>query len=78
MLNSLVSDVEFPDGAVKHYSENFIAENVLSQVDLSVLYTQSLDKIVLHSKLGNTVSMKDDHVSTKRGFRKLRHTTIVW
>ena len=36
-LNSLVHDVEFTDGAVKHYTENVIAEKVLSQVDSSGL-----------------------------------------
>ena len=50
MLNSLVYDVEFPDGAVNHYAVNVIAENVLSQVDLSGFYTQAMDKIVLYRK----------------------------
>ena len=34
-MHSLIYDVEFPDGAVKHYAANIIAENVLSQVDSS-------------------------------------------
>ena len=78
VLNSLVYDVEFPDGAVKHYAANGISENVLSQVDSCGFYTQALDNIVLHRKLGNAVSMKDDYVTTKREFRKLRQTTIGW
>ena len=78
MLNSLVYDVEFPYGAVKHYAEIVIAENVLSQVDSSRFYTQSLDNIVLHRKLGNALSMKYAYVTTKRGVHKLRHTTIGW
>ena len=40
-LDLLVYDVGFPDGAVKHYAENVIDENVLSQVDLSGFYTQA-------------------------------------
>ena len=78
VLNLLVYDVECPDGAVKHYSANVIAENVLSQVDSSVLYTQALHKILLHKKLGNDLSVKDAYVTTKRGFHKLRQTTIGW
>ena len=31
MLNSLSYDVEFPDGQVKEYSTNVIAENMLSR-----------------------------------------------
>mgnify|MGYP007008190322 CR=1 FL=1 len=30
MLNSIVYDVEFPDGQVKEYSANTIAENMLT------------------------------------------------
>ena len=71
-------DVEFPDVAVKHYAANVIAENVLSKVDSSGFYTQELDNIVLHRKLGNAVSTKDAYVTTKRVVRKIRHTTIVW
>ena len=50
MLNSLVYDVEFPDGAVKNYAANVIAENVLSQVESSGFYKQALDKIEIHRK----------------------------
>ena len=76
MLNLLVYDVEFTDVAVKNYASNVIAENVLSQVESSGLYTQALDNMFLRRKLGNAVSMKDVYVKSKRGVRKLRHTTI--
>ena len=33
ILNSVVYDVEFPDGEIHEYSTNVIAENLLSQVD---------------------------------------------
>ena len=32
-LNSIIYDVEFPDGQVKEYAANIIAENMLTQVD---------------------------------------------
>ena len=69
-------DVEFPDVAVKYYAANVIDENVLSQVDSSGFYTQDLDNIVLHRKLGNAVSINDAYVTTKRGVCKIRKTTI--
>ena len=78
ILNSLVYDVEFPDGVVKQYAANVIAENVLSQVDTSGFHTQALDCIVLHERLGNAVSHKNAYVTTKRGVRKMRQTTIGW
>ena len=78
VINQLVYDVEFTDGPVKHHAEYVIAENVFSQVDLSGLYAQALDKIVIHRKLRSSVSTKDDYVTTKRGICKLSHTTIGW
>ena len=39
LLNTLVYDVEFPDGAVKKDSANIIAENVLAQCDPDGFYT---------------------------------------
>ncbi len=39
LLNTLVYDVEFPDGANKEYAANIIAESVLSQVYPNGFYT---------------------------------------
>ena len=33
-LNTIIYDVEFPDGKIKDYAANVIAENMYSQVDL--------------------------------------------
>lgn len=38
LLNTLVYDVEFPDGNVKKYEANVIAENVLNQCDIDGHY----------------------------------------
>ena len=77
-LRSLVYDVEFPDGAVKQYAANVIAENVLSQVDSSGYHTQSLDGIIAHERMGDAVNKCDAYITTKRGVRKLRQTTVGW
>ena len=74
-LKSLVYDVEFPDGAIKQYSANVIAEMVLSQVNSNGCHTQELEHIVLHERMGNTFSCKDAYITTKRGVRKLRQST---
>jgi hypothetical protein len=76
--NTLIYDVEFPDGAVKQYAANVIAENVLMQVDSNGYNSCLLDKLVLHKRMGNAVSKQNAYVTTKRGVRKLRYPMIVW
>ena len=50
MLNSVVYEVEFPDGQVKEYSANTIAENMLTQVDSDGFTTTLMDGIVDYKK----------------------------
>jgi hypothetical protein len=33
-MNSIVYEVEFPDGELKEYAANILAENMLSQVNV--------------------------------------------
>ena len=33
LLNSMIYDLDFPDGTIREYSANIIAENMLTQVD---------------------------------------------
>ena len=77
-LNRLVYDVEFPDGAVKQYAANVIAENLLTQVDSNGSHSQELERILLHERMDNAFLFKDAYVTTKRGVRKLRQNTIGW
>ena len=77
-INSLVYNVEFPDSVVKQYAANFIAENILSQINSNGCHTQELEHIVLHDRMGNSLSCKNAYITTKRGVRKLRQTTIGW
>ena len=48
LLNTLVYDVEFPDDDMKKYAANLIAKNVLSQVDINVYYTNTMELILDH------------------------------
>ena len=41
-------DVEFPDGQVKEYAANIIAENMLTQVDSDGMSTTLMEAIVDH------------------------------
>ena len=47
-LNSIIYDVEFPDGQVKEYAANIIAENMLTQVDSDGMSTTLMEAIVDH------------------------------
>ena len=45
-LNSIIYDVEFPDGQVKKYAANIITENMLTQVDSDGMSTTLMEAIV--------------------------------
>ena len=49
-LNSIIDDVEFPDGQVKEYAANIIAENLLTQVDSEGISTTLMKAIVDHRR----------------------------
>ena len=49
-LTSIIYDVEFPDGQVKEYSANIIAENMLTQVDSDGMSTTLMEAIVGHRR----------------------------
>ena len=42
VLNTMLYDVQFPDGSIKPYSENIIAENISMQADGDRLHHQLL------------------------------------
>jgi len=78
-LNSIVYEVEFPDGQVKEYAANLIAENMLSQVDHEGYSTTLMAGIVdYHKDEAMAVPKADKWVVTKRGQRRLRRLTAGW
>ena len=77
-LNSIIYDVEFPDGQVKEYAANIIAENMLTQVDSDGMSTTLMEAIVDHRRDEEKALQQDDkYVQTKNGRRHLRKTTKV-
>ena len=79
ILNSIVYDVEFPDGQVKEYAANILAENMLSQVDPDGHNRLLMKEIVDFKKDPATaVPMDDKYLITKSGQRRLRKTTQGW
>ena len=78
-LNSIIYDVEFPDGQVKEYAANIIAENMLTQVDSDGMSTTLIEAIVDHRRdEEKALQHHDKYVQTKNGRRHLRKTTEGW
>ena len=78
LLNSLLYDVQFPDGAVKQYAANVIAENMYAQVADNGQTNLILDAITDWDKNGHAVSKRNKYVKTKHGNKRLRQTTSGW
>ena len=54
-LNITIYDVEFPDGEIREYGANVIAENMYSSVDAEVYRYQLLDTSVDHNQDGYAI-----------------------
>ena len=79
LQNSIVYEVEFPDGQVKEYAANVIAQNMLTQVDHEGYTTTLLAGIIDYKKDPDVaISKSDKYVVTKRGQRRLRRSTLGW
>jgi hypothetical protein len=78
-LNSLMYEVEMPDGQVKEYCANIIAQNMLAQVDTDGYSKTLMEGIVDHRRDHNkAVSADDAYVMTKTGQKRSRKTTVGW
>ena len=71
-------DVEFPDGTIRPYAANAIADNIYAQVDSEGILTNIIDAIIDQCTNGNAVSKNDQYFITKCGLQHLRKTTAGW
>ena len=78
ILNSIIYDVEFPDGTIREYAANIIAENIYSLLDKHGHRQQILDCIVDHNSNGRAIKMKDKYIVTKSGTKRIRKSTVGW
>jgi hypothetical protein len=78
-LNSMIYEVEFPDGQCKEYAANIIAENMLTQVD-SDGYSITMMEGIVDYKRDNAVAVdkSDMYVVTRRGQKRMCKTTQGW
>ena len=72
MLDSLLHDVEFPDGQVKEYSANLIAENMLTRVDSDGFSVTLLEAITDYHKDNTFFDVNYKNVITSKGRIMLR------
>ena len=74
-MNSVIYDVEFPDGQVKEHAANVIAENMLSRVDKDGFSNMMLESIVSWKKDESAVDKADKCVVIGNSQRRLRKST---
>ena len=78
-LNSIIYDVDSPDGLVKEYAANIIAENMLTQVDSDGMKTTLMEAIVDdRTDEEKALQHHDKYLQTKNGRCHLRKTTKGW
>jgi len=71
-LNSMIYEVEFPDGQIKEYAANIIAKNILTQVDSDGYSITMMEGIIDYKKDNAVVVSKGDaYVVTHRGQRRM-------
>jgi Reverse transcriptase (RNA-dependent DNA polymerase) len=76
VMNTMTYDVMFNDGAVKEYSANVIAENLLSQVDGEGFTLTSIKEITNHRvDLLRAVDRSNMWVIGHNGRKRMRQTT---
>jgi hypothetical protein len=79
IMNSIVYEVEFPDGELREYATNILAEKMLSQVDYEGQNIMLMRDIIDYKKdEAMAVPIKDKYLTTKSGQRRLRKTTQGW
>ena len=77
-LNTLMYDVEFPDGATNPYATNVIAENIYNSVDSDGHQSRPFGGILNYCKTANTVTNADGKSVRRDGRRYQRKTTAGW
>ena len=78
-LNTITYNVEFPDGQVKEYGTNIIAENMLTQVDSDGYSLSLMDSIIDHQRdPSQAILIEDKYITTKSGQNWLQKTMKGW
>jgi hypothetical protein len=75
----IIYEVEFPDGELKEYAANILAENMLSHVDHEG-HNIMLMRDIIDYKRDEAIAVptEDKYLTTRSGQRRLRKTTQGW
>jgi hypothetical protein len=73
--NSMTYDVRFPDGDVKEYAVNVIAENLLSQIDDEGFSMTMIGCLVDHRKTKDAVRHDDMYTVSHNGTKRIWQMT---
>ena len=78
-LNTMIYEVEFPNGQLKEYAANIIAENMLTQVD-SDGYSLTMMEAITDYRKDDAVAVPkiDKYLTTTSGQKRLRKATVGW
>jgi hypothetical protein len=77
-MNSMTYNVRFPDGDVKEYAANIIAENLLNQINDEGFSTTMVEAVVDHRKTDAAVAPDDMYTISHNGTKRIRQTTCGW
>ena len=78
MLNTLMYDVEFPDGTTKPYAANMIAEKIHNAVDSDGHRSRTFGEILNYCNTASAVAIADATDVGRNERRYLRKTTDGW
>ena len=78
LLNSIIYDVAFQDGAVEKYAANTIAKSLYTTLKKDGHAKAVVDCILEHLYAQRTASKADRYLITKKGQRRLRKAMIEW
>ena len=76
--NTMVYDVQFPDGEIKEYAANIIAENIYNQADVDGHNSNNLVRIIDYRKDDTDVEHSKMHITTKSGNKRIRIKNYGW
>ena len=78
ILDTRIYEVMFPDGELRRYSANVIAENMYSQVDSEGYQYNLLDEIVSHRSTNEAIKKEEGWHHDMKGNKVKRFTTKGW
>ena len=70
-----IYDVEFPDGIIKEYTTNIIAENMYTQVDQYGSSRVILGRILNFKEDDTALSKNNTYITNKSGCHRIRQLT---